>query len=970
MIRLAIENKRMQQRSGTFTQYQDNQSSVLPNELIVVTSDDPNTTDGKTAYLKIGTTTQKRIVFSDELKATNDNVSTLTTDVTSLQSQLSTTNDSLTAVANDWNTTKAAWSTQVSRTVSRSAGIRYDIDTETGIITASTTVSPVSSAILFCKDKYAFFTAYSGNQTIITYNFGTKISGTGGTTSTWAFVAATEGTGAPCFTMRNLGASENSSDRLRSTDLVIFVLHLLNSSHLIYNDNKIIFSDNVYIDGVSQTATPTEDTIGIIDSWFCLKSNPGENVQARMKKLEVEPSTHYRFLINNTKNISKINTVCIFNTYDSEHPNDYTVLDRHTVTTDGSSFFIDVDTPSNGAILSFNALMPSSGVGSFTLTQFSSETATIDGRVRALENRETLWDTAISNIVEYVANIRFDISTELDLTTDPNNPVKPFIKISRTGTVAKDAILFCKNSYAALSSFGIAENASPAETTYIYYDKIQQYSSSATGTWAFVADTVNQCFAMRKLNVSPSSDDRLRSTDWVVFVLHLQHSTGKIYAGNKIIYSNNVYIDGELQSITDTSSVIGLKNSWFCLKSNPYNPNVQGSPERAIMKIISATGNTHYRFLISNTQNITDFVTVCIFSDNTYTRLDTKNVSSDGSSFFVDVTTSENAAYLRFNAKIGSNGTVGSLTLTEFTGDSHSIEGRVTALENREILTNKTTCKIFKKVVCCGDSYTAGYIDIHGSGESQTEGTNYSKTNEDYSWVHYMATMTGNNWVNCGVSGSNVLTWRGLYDEYYANYYSNRHPSDSTIIIGHENTTYKDKVYSNIGYDAAVQAGQTQAYVIGLLINDSAPVGNDHHVDLGESSDIGAEYPTTFYGGLSKIIRDLHSISPKAKIFVNTCPKNDSSNRHYSAYNQAVRDVVDYYKNNYAYPVHCIDLANHSDLYSNSSLTGDYINGHYTAIGYEQFAEIYALLLSDYINTHISEFQDVAFIPINNGNGA
>lgn len=959
---MAIENKRMQQRSGTFTQYQDNQSSVLPNELIVVTSGDPNTTDEKAAYLKIGTTTQKRIVFSDELTATNNNVSTLTTDVTSLQSQLSATNDSLTAVANDWSTTKAAWSTQVSRTVSHSAGIRYDIDTETGIITASITVSPVSSAILFCKDKYAFFTAYSDNQTIITYNFGTKISGTGGTTSTWAFVAATEGTGAPCFTMRNLGASENSSDRLRSTDLVIFVLHLLNSSHSIYNDNKIIFSDNVYIDGVSQTTTPTEDAIGIIDSWFCLKSNPGENVQARMKKFEVEPSTHYRFLINNTKNISKINTFCLFNTYDSEHPNDYTVLDRHTVTADGSSFYIDVDTPSNGAILSFNALMPSSGVGSFTLTQFSSETATIDGRVRALENRETLWDSAISNIVEYVANIRFDISTELDLTTDPNNPIKPFVKISRTGTVPKAAILFCKNSYAALSSFGIAENASPAETTYIYYDKIQQYSSSATGTWAFVADTVNQCFAMRKLNVSTSNNDRLRSTDWVVFVLHLQHSTGKIYAGNKIIYSNNVYIDGELQSITDTSSVIGLKNSWFCLKSNPSNA------ARATMKIISATGNTHYRFLISDTQNITDFVTVCIFSDNTYTRLDTKNVSSDGSSFFVDVTTSENAAYLRFNAKIGSNGTVGSLTLTEFTGDSHSIEGRVTALENREVGTNKTTCKIFKKVVCCGDSYTAGYIDIRANSDEIKTAYNFANAANDYSWVHYMATTTGNNWINCGVSGANVLTWRGLYDEYNAS-------KTSGAVIGHENPSLAD----TSGYHAAQRAGQTQAYILGLLINDSTPrktkggieVPTPHHVDLGTNSDIGAEYPTTFYGGLSKIIRDLHSISPKAKIFVNTCPKNDSSNRQYSAYNQAVRDVVDYYKN--TYPVHCIDLANHSDLYSNSSLTDDYINGHYTAIGYEQFAEIYALLLSDYINTHISEFQDVAFIPITNpttnGNG-
>jgi hypothetical protein len=46
-------------------------------------------------------------------------------------------------------------------------------------------------------------------------------------------------------------------------------------------------------------------------------------------------------------------------------------------------------------------------------------------------------------------------------------------------------------------------------------------------------------------------------------------------------------------------------------------------------------------------------------------------------------------------------------------------------------------------------------------------------------------------------------------------------------------------------------------------------------------------------------------------------------------------------------------------LYENSSLVNDMVNGHYTAIGYEQFAEIYEYILSEYINNHISEFQNV-----------
>ena len=229
-------------------------------------------------------------------------------------------------------------------------------------------------------------------------------------------------------------------------------------------------------------------------------------------------------------------------------------------------------------------------------------------------------------------------------------------------------------------------------------------------------------------------------------------------------------------------------------------------------------------------------------------------------------------------------------------------------IDTLEYNLNKTTSKIFKKVVCCGDSYTSGHIKLSG-GETVA-------TNENFAWPHYMSTLTGNKWENCGSSGATVLTWQT----------------------------------AERGLPKAKTVGKTQAYVIGLMINDTS---DTYGVPLGTIDDIGTE-AQTYYGGMSKIIRELNLISPKAKIFVNTCPKTGTK---YTQYNQAVRDIVNQYKD--TYPVFCIDLEAKKDLYSLSSLTSDAVNGHYTAIGYEQFAEIYNYILSDYINNHISDFQDV-----------
>lgn len=223
---------------------------------------------------------------------------------------------------------------------------------------------------------------------------------------------------------------------------------------------------------------------------------------------------------------------------------------------------------------------------------------------------------------------------------------------------------------------------------------------------------------------------------------------------------------------------------------------------------------------------------------------------------------------------------------------------------------NKRTCAIFKKVVCCGDSYTAGWISENSEGV---------RNNPNFNFPHYMSTLTGNKWVDAGASGTTVLTWQ-------------------------TNTN---------GYDIVKTTGKAQAYVIGLGVNDRGDV------DIGTPSDIGTD-AQTYYGGLSQIIIKLAAISPNAPIFVNTNP-NSADMSNVDGYNTAVRTVVSTMAANYR--VHLIDLAKYTAFYHRPGLLADLLQGHFTAIGYEQFAELYSAILSEYINHHATEFQNVAFLP-------
>lgn len=244
-----------------------------------------------------------------------------------------------------------------------------------------------------------------------------------------------------------------------------------------------------------------------------------------------------------------------------------------------------------------------------------------------------------------------------------------------------------------------------------------------------------------------------------------------------------------------------------------------------------------------------------------------------------------------------------------------SVEG-LTRQSQRPTVTPKSV-KIFQRVGCIGDSYTAGYIKTS---------TNFANSSPNNSWPHYMEHLTGNKYENWGVSGSTAKGWM-----------------------------------SGAGKLADVQAvgNKCQAYVVGLMINDRADESwNPYYTPVGVIGDIGTNNDT-YYAWYYKLIQAVVAVNADAKIFCCTCPKwgyND-------AYNTAVRDIVEYCRGN-SQNVYLCDLASDdfAHYYQNETFANDLTNGHYTAVGYEYMAEAFIYVLSEVINSNLSEFKDVAFI--------
>lgn len=63
---MALEKKRMQQRYGSYQQFQNDKQNLLPNEFASVTSGDPNTSSGKALYYAFNPGDTRRLMTAED----------------------------------------------------------------------------------------------------------------------------------------------------------------------------------------------------------------------------------------------------------------------------------------------------------------------------------------------------------------------------------------------------------------------------------------------------------------------------------------------------------------------------------------------------------------------------------------------------------------------------------------------------------------------------------------------------------------------------------------------------------------------------------------------------------------------------------------------------------------------------------------------------------------------------------------
>lgn len=237
--------------------------------------------------------------------------------------------------------------------------------------------------------------------------------------------------------------------------------------------------------------------------------------------------------------------------------------------------------------------------------------------------------------------------------------------------------------------------------------------------------------------------------------------------------------------------------------------------------------------------------------------------------------------------------------------------------------------KIFKKVGCIGDSWTAGYLD---------SGAHIYGRSDGYAWTDYMDSPNAE-WVNGGYSGAMTSTY------------------------------LTDEISSNGGGHLAIEnAGQCQAYVIGLGFNDSRPVAVGG-LTLGTPSDIGDATKDTFYSWYSRIVEWAINLNEDAFIFCQTMypPLNNGVTDFTSRltpYNTAIRDIVDYYQtteNNDK--VRLLDLEKRADLYAALGRGWDVNGSHHGCVGYEFLAECLKSVLGDELAANPELYHNIREIP-------
>ena len=255
------------------------------------------------------------------------------------------------------------------------------------------------------------------------------------------------------------------------------------------------------------------------------------------------------------------------------------------------------------------------------------------------------------------------------------------------------------------------------------------------------------------------------------------------------------------------------------------------------------------------------------------------------------------ASYVRLTVLTATKGMI------EIYGDSDiksfAAETRATLdkLENP----NFDYCQIFHKIAGIGDSLMSGELAFWDEETSTTKYVDCYK----YSWLSNLCKTIGAESVHYSRGGHTVKSWL------------------SEHLATMKNESIKPSVY-----------------FIALGTNDAVSV------ELGTISDCGTDNET-FYGMYSKIITEIKTFNPKAKIFCCSLYYNYPANTE--AFCTAIREMAE------KYGCYHIDFLNRYGLYysqNNPFLSA----GHFTCQGYVRVAIEMKNLINEIIESNLSDF--------------
>ncbi len=238
---------------------------------------------------------------------------------------------------------------------------------------------------------------------------------------------------------------------------------------------------------------------------------------------------------------------------------------------------------------------------------------------------------------------------------------------------------------------------------------------------------------------------------------------------------------------------------------------------------------------------------------------------------------------------------------------SHLVNGNGTEIDDI-IKTDYVSLSMFEKIGVIGDSYASGEIYVGGSGADHY----------NLSWGQNIARMCGVTCTNYSRGGLTTKTWLS-------------------------NTTY--------GLAKLLADDPLQLYMICLGLNDYGQIGQGTY-SLGTIDDVKQDYtqnPDTFYGNYGRILGNIKTHAPNAKIIM--CTVTEGQPNDFSTVNTAIVAIAE------ALELPLINLRDDS-FFTSQFYRDTLVSNHPVAVGYSAYANGIMRLFAKCAIDNLNYFKD------------